>query len=492
MLFFFSRTIVIGFAITFTPYFNSMQEVPKPTDLLDRISQFETFKEAEKEALEWLIDHSNYLYYEPDDHLFYPKKAADHMIIIIQGQLVIKLPQKNELREMGTWEDEYITGLLPFSRMKEAVAYGLITKPTYTLELHKSNFLEMVNKHYGLTQLLVGVMSNRIREFTHIRMRDEKLMSLGKLSAGLAHELNNPASSIVRNAEELYQKVHQSPDKFKAIITMKVTAEETDKINSILFEKIKNYPPPDKSLLERESQKDDLLDWLEDAGIDDAEDIAEVFTDFDLTEEDLDIIGNTIREEALPSIMWWLESTLSLERLIGEIREASNRISGLIGSIKSYTHMDKSSDAQSINVLEGIKNTLMILKHPIKGKNIRIEKDIAPNLPSIKGYPGELNQVWTNLIDNAIDAMDKEGVLKIKVAPERDFVCVSITDNGPGIPEEVIHQIFDPFFTTKGIGKGTGMGLEMVRKMVDRHKGKIEVQSAPGNTTFKIFLPVAN
>jgi signal transduction histidine kinase len=130
--------------------------------------------------------------------------------------------------------------------MKKAVAYGILTIPTYTLELHKSYFIEMVNEHYGLTQLLVGVMSNRIRDFAHIRMREEKLISLGKLSAGLAHELNNPASSIVRNAEELYQKVHKTPEKFKAVITMRVTPEETDKINAILFEKIRNYPPPDK------------------------------------------------------------------------------------------------------------------------------------------------------------------------------------------------------------------------------------------------------
>jgi signal transduction histidine kinase len=468
-----------------------MQEVTKPADLLDRISQFETFKEADREALQWLIEKSDYNLYDPGDHLFYPDKPADHMIIIVQGELVIRIPQKNELREVGTWSDQYITGLLPFSRMKKAVAYGILTIPTYTLELHKSYFIEMVNEHYGLTQLLVGVMSNRIRDFAHIRMREEKLISLGKLSAGLAHELNNPASSIVRNAEELYQKVHQTPEKFKAIITMQVTAEETDTLNAILFEKIRNYPPPDKSLLDRESQKDDLLDWLEDAGIEDAEDIAEVFTEFDLRLEDLETIGETVKESALPSIMWWIESTLSLERLIGEIREASNRISGLIGSIKSYTHMDKSNDAETINVLEGLYNTIMILKHPLKGKNISIEKEIEKDLPLIKGYPGELNQVWTNLLDNAIDAMDKGGLLKIKVARNKNYLEVSITDNGPGIPEENIHHIFDPFFTTKGVGKGTGMGLEMVRKVIDRHKGKIDVESVPGKTTFKVSLPVA-
>ncbi|MCB0661288.1 MAG: GHKL domain-containing protein [Saprospiraceae bacterium] len=469
-----------------------MQEVSKPADLVDRLSKFETFKEAERDALQWLVERSTYQLYEPGEHLFFPKSPATKMIIIMEGELVIRFPQKNELREVGTFEAEDITGLLPFSRMKESVAYGVVNTPMYTLELDRSFFIEMVNQHYALTQILVGVMSNRIREFTQTRLRDEKLMSLGKLSAGLAHELNNPASSIVRNAEELYQKIHKTPESFKAVMSMGITPEETDQVNAILFEKIGNYPPPEKSLLDRESQKDDLIDWLEDAGIDDADDIAEVFTDFDLTEENLDFIAEVVRKEALPAIMWWLESTLSLERLIGEIKEASNRISGLIGSIKSFTHMDKSRDAESLNVLEGLKNTLMILKHQMKGKNIRIEKEIEENLPLIKGYAGELNQIWTNILDNAIDAMDHDGILTLKVAKERNYITVCIGDNGPGIPEEIINQIFDPFFTTKEVGKGTGMGLEVVRKMVEHHKGKIEVKSQPGNTTFKVSLPIDN
>ncbi|MEZ4949725.1 MAG: ATP-binding protein [Saprospiraceae bacterium] len=468
-----------------------MQEVPKTADLVDRLATFENFKEAEKPALEWLVDKSDYILYQPGENLFYPKSPAHKMIVIMDGDMVIRFPQGNELREIGAWGTEYITGLLPFSRMKEAAAFGVITRPTYTLELHKDYFLEMVNEHFGLTQILVGVMSNRIREFAHIRLRDEKLMSLGKLSAGLAHELNNPASSIVRNAEELYQKVHQTPEKFKAIMTMQVTPAETDEVNAILFKKITNYDPDGKSLLERESQKDDLVDWLEDRDIDNAEEIAETFVDFDINEDELDKIETTVRSEALPSILWWLESTLSLERLIGEIREASGRISGLIGSIKSYTHMDQSRNAQKINLFEGLKSTIMILKHRLKAKHISIEKEMDYDLPEVMAYPGELNQIWTNLIDNAIDAMEEGGILGLKTYRERDFAVVEISDNGSGIPEEIKNQIFDPFFTTKEVGKGTGMGLDLVRRMVDHHKGRIELNSEPGKTTFKICLPIA-
>jgi signal transduction histidine kinase len=188
--------------------------------------------------------------------------------------------------------------------------------------------------------------------------------------------------------------------------------------------------------------------------------------------------------------LWWLESTLNLERLVNEIREASGRISDLIKSIKSYTHMDRSKDAQRIDLHEGISNTLVMLKHQLKNKAIQVEKSFAEDLPKVLAFPGELNQVWTNLIDNAVDAMEKNGILKLKTYLHRDKLFVEISDNGSGIPEDAVSKIFDPFYTTKGVGKGTGMGLDVVRRIVEHHKGHIEVTSKPGNTTFIISIPI--
>lgn len=466
-----------------------MHPVEKTSSLLDQIRNFEALQNLPDKDLQWLIDRSDYVLYKEGEHLFYPKKPVEHMQVIVDGEFVSRIQQGNDFVEVGTWSSGNITGLLPFSRMKEAKASGTAVRDTYVLELHKKHFTEMVNVSYEMTQNLVAQMSDRIRDFTHIRMQNEKLMSLGKLSAGLAHELNNPASSIVRNVEELYAKTHQTPERFKRIMTMRITSEQTDMVNAILFSKI-NTKRPELTLMQRESLKDDLLDWLEERDIANAETLAETFVEFGVTEDDLDEIHDIVDGKHLDGILPWLESTLSLEQLVGEIREASGRIANLIKSIKSYTHMDRAKDGERVDIQEGVLNTLTILKHQLKKKSIEVQKDFGENLPKILAFPGELNQVWTNLLDNAIDAMDEGGILKLKTYVQRDRVFIEITDNGPGIPDDVKSKIFDPFFTTKGIGKGTGLGLEVVRRIVDHHKGSIEVDSVPGRTTFKVCFPV--
>ncbi|MCB9298954.1 MAG: cyclic nucleotide-binding domain-containing protein [Lewinellaceae bacterium] len=466
-----------------------MKTLPKTPELLSTLQSFDTFQDISPEALQWMIDQSDYKLYEAGEKLFYPGQSVDRMQVILQGRYVVRWEQKGETRELGVWEAGYITGVLPFSRMKEARAIGQALEPTYTLELHKEHFVEMVNVSYELTQALVAVMSDRVRDFTTMQFQNEKLMALGKLSAGLAHELNNPASAMVRNAEELYKKVHASPEKFKSVITMRITPEQTDQVNSILFSRIEQAKNLDLSLLEREERMDDIADWLEDHGIENGEDIAETFVDFGVTEGDLDTIHDIVGDGPIGPIMWWLESTLSLENLVSEIQEASNRISKLVKSIKDYSHMDRGVAMEAVDIHEGLRSTLTMLKHKFKSKNIQLVKNLAPELPNVKGFAGELNQVWTNLIVNAIDAMAPGGELSVHTYPDREYVRVDITDNGSGIPEDIQTRIFEPFFTTKAMGEGTGMGLDIVRKIVNRHKGEIDVESRPGKTTFSLCFP---
>lgn len=459
--------------------------IDKTPNLVAALSAFEALEGLPAAALQWIIDKSNYVVYEKGENLFYPDMAVNHMQLIMEGRYVVQISRGGKLREAGVWSKGYITGILPFSRMKEAKAYGTALEDTYVLELHKDHFTEMVSVSYELVQQLVGVMSTRIREFSQLRFQDEKLMALGKMSAGLAHELNNPASAMVRSAEELYNKIHQSPEKFKSVITMKITPEETDRVNAILFDKIQQPVGQDLSLLEREDLSDDIIDWLEDHDIENGEDIAETFIDFGLGVEELDRIAAIIKPEALGAITWWLESTMSLERLVKEIQESADRISSLVTSVKNYSHMDRSATKEPTDVREGIKNTLTIMKHRLKKKNINVIKSCSLDLPMVFAYGGQLNQVWTNVIDNAIDAMDNNGELRIDIYPERQYVCVDIADNGSGIPEEHLTRVFEPFFTTKAVGEGTGMGLEIVKRIVDRHDGEVTVSSSETGTTFK-------
>ena len=469
-----------------------MQILEKTSDLILKVQAVEAFQNIDTSVLQWVIDKSDYVLYQKGEDLFSPGKQVHHMQIVLEGSYVVYFEREGRKREAGVWGNGNITGVLPFSRMKEAGAFGRALEACYLLELNKQFFAEMVQVSYELVQNLVGVMSSRIREFSQLRFQDEKLMALGKLSAGLAHELNNPASAMVRSAEELYKKLHQTPEKFKTIITMNITPTQTDEINAILYRKIQENTAQNAqklSLLAREEKQDEFLDWLEERHIANADDIADVFVDFDFYIEDMEKIATIVAPDALSPVIGWLESTLNLERLVKEIQESATRISNLVGSVKNYSHMDRSATKEPIDIRQGIYDTLTMLKHKLKKKQIQLIKNFQPDLPKISAYGGELNQVWTNIIDNAADAMAQNGILQIDAFTEREYVCIDFTDNGQGIPPEHLTRIFEPFFTTKPLGEGTGMGLEIVKRIVDRHEGEVTVESNPGKTTFSFCFP---
>lgn len=466
-----------------------MQTCEKTPALIELLRQNPVFENVEIHALQWLVDRAEFHSCEEGDYLFKPDDTIEFMDILMKGRYEIQMPQNGEFRKLGIYETGTITGVLPFSRMVSAKAYGLALERVELLSLHKKYFTEMVQVSYTLTQNLVGVMSDRVREFTSIHFQNEKLMALGKLSAGLAHELNNPASSIVRNAETLYEHMHLTPDRFKNVMLLNVTPQEVDVVNELLFQKMK-APLQNRSILEKEDAKDELLDWLEDRAIENSEVLADTFVEYDFEIADLEVVQNAVGDKNPGAVLHWVENNLTLERLIGEIREASDRIGTLIGAVKSYTHMDQGSDFSPVDVQSGLTSTLVMLKHKIKAKNVEVVTSFGENLPKVMANPGEINQVWTNLIDNALDAMDKGGTLQLQTNCSKNSVYVKIIDDGPGITDEVIDKIFDPFFTTKSIGEGTGMGLEVVQRIVNKHKGTISVDSHPGATTFLVCLPV--
>jgi signal transduction histidine kinase len=468
-----------------------MTQLPLEANLKTEIADFSLFKGVNAADIDWFLSRAEHREYAEGEHLFVPGDALNSLEIVLEGACMVKVKQGNEFREYRTWTLGSVMGKLPFSRMKQASAYGVAVEKCRILCLHEQFFPEMAQQSYVLLGNCVAIMSDRIKDFTQVQLQSEKLMALGKLSAGLAHELNNPASAIVRSAEELYERTHHTPERFKAIITMRVTAEETDAVNAILFGKI-GATRPDLPLLQREAKRDDLLDWLDDHDIDNADDIAETFLEFGLYVEDLEKIETIVAGRELGPILNWIENTLSLENTVTEIREAAGRIAELVRSVKAYTHMDQAQAFEPLDLHEGIKNTLTMLKHLIRQKSIVLEKSLDPDLPKIAGNPGELNQVWTNLIDNAIDALPVGGTLKIRSFFRHKKVVIEIEDNGSGIPPEVQNQIFEPFFTTKPIGQGTGMGLEVVRRIITQHHGEVKFSSQAGSTIFTIEFPQWN
>ncbi|NJB85977.1 signal transduction histidine kinase [Lewinella marina] len=469
-----------------------MERLEKTPDLLEQLRAFDLFDDVSDDALRWLIERSDYVMYPKDTHIFRPGQPADHMQVLLSGGYVIQRENKGRKQDLGIWKAPLVAGVLPFSRMKETPADGICLEDTYALQLHRDCFVEMVNTSYALTQALVTVMTNRVRDFQQMRLMDEKLMALGKMSAGLAHELNNPAAAMVRSSRELHRHLVQTPERFKAAITMRVEEAAVDRINEILFERVKAAPgEPELGLMEREERSDDLHDWLEDHDVGEVDTLVDTFVDWHFTVDHLAQIAEVIPREALSPVLQWIETNLTTESLVTEIQAASNRIAELVQSIKVYSHMDQEPSLEPVDVHEGIRSTVTMLNHVLKKKNVTLTKELGENIPRVKALAGELNQVWTNLLSNALDALgDAGGKLIIRTFQQRDCVCVEVEDDGPGIPEDIQSRIFEPFFTTKGVGEGTGMGLDIVRRVIDHHNGSVSVTSEPGQTVFRVCFPV--
>jgi len=458
---------------------------------VDWLQSIEAIKDVPAGQLQWWIDNSEHFVLPAEEVLFQPGDRIRGTLVVVSGRIKAYLQQK-EGQELGIWGPKSITGYLPFSRLKTSVAYGLALEDTQIMLLPTEKMPQLIRAHYELTQALVHIMTDRVREYTSLQLQSEKMMALGKLSAGLAHELNNPAAAVVRGAVSLKQHLQLVPDNFRKLTAIQMNPADVDVVNNKLFAILSQGPRPALPMMERSEKEEELLDWLDQYEIDNREEIAENFVDFGFTAADLDEFMQHIPQAHLSPVFNWINSNLITERMVADIEEASRRIATLVSSVKTFTHMDQGHDKQPADIHSGIKNTLTILQHRLRKGNIEVVERFDTGLPPVKAYIGALNQVWTNLIDNALDAMEpaKKGVLEIRTEKDHDCVLVSVTDNGPGIPEHIRSRIFDPFFTTKEIGKGTGLGLDIVSQIVRRHRGTVKVQSVPGQTQFTVALPI--
>jgi signal transduction histidine kinase len=454
---------------------------------------FPVFQDVPDEQLAYLSEKSVLKTISQDEYLFHGQEPANYLLLILSGHLNISLEQKGELNNVGELEVGSITGVLPFSRMVKATASARATEDSLILAFPKSEFPFVIREFYKLTEVLVHEMNSRIRTFTTMQQQNDRMLSLGKLSAGLAHELNNPASAIARSSSELKKHLAYTPESFKGIMEIQLTPEMVDNVNAILSKKI-SAPAKALSMMERQDAEDDLSDFLEDFDLNNIEDILENLVEFHFDVEDLQKIINSAGEENFPSMLSWIESNLSTERMVSTIEDSSKRIAELVSSIKSFTHMDQGTDKSLEHLEQGLESTLTMLNHKVRSRKIMLDKQYQTDLPPVQIWAGQINQVFTNIIDNAIDAL--EGINKpqitLRTTKKGDYVRVYIADNGPGIPTEKQGFVFDAFFTTKGVGKGTGMGLEIARRIVERHKGSLNFQSKPGFTEFEICLPINN
>jgi signal transduction histidine kinase len=455
-------------------------------NLVDDLRKIEVFADLSQEQLEWLAEHLEEKRFQPGEVMGREGDPLDNLIVILEGEIRIQ-------RAGGTGEILFngyagqVTGLLPYSRLTH---YGGTTRavlPTRIAALHRSDFPEMLKRLPLLGQRLVSIMADRIRETTRTETQRDKMMALGKLSAGLAHELNNPAAAAQRATASLRETLETVRDASIRLSRHALTTEQRETI--LLFERKAGLAPTiSADPLAQSDREERITSWLEARHVPDPWKIAPTIADTCVEIPKLEDLASQVGDVVLADALTRIASLLTISRLIGEIEISTRRISDLVQAIKEYSYMDQAA-MKEVDLHQGLENTLTILQHKLRA-GIKVVRQYDEGLPHICAYGGELNQIWTNLMANAIEAMHGKGELRVRTARELDRVLVEIGDSGPGIPPEVLPHIFEPFYTTKEVGEGTGLGLDTVCRIIRNHHGEIRVTSHPGDTRFQVYLPV--
>ena len=383
-----------------------------------------------------------------------------------------------------------VSGMLPFSRMTAFTVTGRAATNVRLLRFPVRLFPEMMQRMPLLVQRLVNIMTDRVREMTTVDQQQDKLMALGKLSAGLAHELNNPAAAATRAANDLIATLADLRAADLRLCQHELTPEQEVEIRSFEDNAIEHTTSAAQlNSLEQSDREELIASWLEEHRIDEAWKISSNLVEGGIDADALESISGKLQASAFTDLLARINAQLAVAKLANEIKASTARISELVAAIKEYTYMDQAS-VQEVDIHKGLENTLLILKYKLRKKNIEVVRDYAEDLPHIKAYGSELNQVWTNLIVNAVDAMSEGGRLKVRTKREPMDIMIEIRDNGSGIPDRVKSRIFEPFFTTKPVGEGTGLGLDTVARIVRKHRGNIRFESKPGDTCFQVRLPL--
>jgi signal transduction histidine kinase len=445
------------------------------------------FADLPDDQIAWFISQSQEMHLKAGENYSRQGDPADAMFVILEGQLQGRGELGGETVVFDLSPGD-VTGILPFSRMKQFTVGGRAETDARALRFSSSLFPELVQKMPELTQRLVGLMSDRIRETTRMEQQRDRLASLGKLSAGLAHELNNPASAAKRAASQMRAAVKRIKDASHELGRRDLTPAEKAEIEKleVSFAQRDDPPPDVLTISDLEEQIDSLL---RSHGQNDLWQLAADLARKNAQPDELESLFAAVDSDTARAALVRIAAVLEVANLLNEIESSASRISELVGAIKEYTFMDQ-APIQNVDIVKSLETTLTILNHKLK-HGVVVQRDYQSVPLLVNSFGSQLNQVWTNIMDNAIDAMGGKGELRVRTYREDSCAVVEMSDNGPGIPPEIKTHIFEPFFTTKGVGEGTGLGLDTVQRIVKKHRGTIQVTSKPGDTRFQVWLPLS-
>jgi signal transduction histidine kinase len=459
--------------------------------VVDILRRVPLFKELPEDKLAWISDHGEEIRLEPGNRIATQGDQPDGFYVVLEGETEWTRNDGGRdvfvarIGEGAIFADLILVLDAPYPTTGRAVT------PVRLFKLDIASFWEMLRICPEVLRGILATSVERAELHESVSQQQAKLISLGTMAAGLAHELNNPAAAVARSAQEVREAFRESSVRAVRLGELEMSPAERAFVAGLpdeVAERAKAAPALDS--LEQSDREQEVAIWLEDRGVEEAWDLSPTLVGAGLDVDWLDDVADRLSErDHAGYVLAWLATEITGDELLREIREASTRISELVKAVKSYSHMDKASQKEA-DVHEGLENTLVMLGHKLKKGNVEVVREYEENLPPVCAHGSELNQVWTNLVDNAIDAVDGEGHIKLRTARENDRVLVEIADDGPGISEELRDRVFEPFFTTKDVGKGTGLGLDISYRVVEDLGGDIRFSSEPGDTRFQVRLPI--
>ena len=466
-------------------------EMASPTaDIVAALSTIEALKGLTEEEFTWLATHGTERFGKDGDVIFSQGTPPEHLMFILKGEVFVKRHSSSPVSVL-IGQTGRITGKTPFSRIKAWNADGRSSGETWILELHDSHFPELLAAIPSMTQRVVSLLLDRNREYTRAEEQIGKLAAVNKLAANLAHELNNPASAAKSAASYLLNTVEGQPDRARYQIGMLLGTE--DRLNnyldwlSRLRSAVSHSRQTGNESVDSSSLEDSLMSWLEEKGFAEAWKLAPTLAEGNVQVSLLQELESLVPPESLCIALSDAMAAMEQEASILRVSESTDRIFRLVTAVKDYAYMDR-HPVQDVNIAESLDTVLQLFQPKLAG--ITVSRSYSPNLPLLKAFGSELNQVWAALIENALDAMGDSGTLTLSTKLQGKTILVEIADTGQGIPAECADRVFEPFFTTKPFGKGLGLGLDTVQRVVQKHFGAVAFDSKPSQTTFHVRLPL--
>jgi signal transduction histidine kinase len=453
--------------------------------MLDELRQVPLLADLSEEDLERLYEMAETVSVPAGQLVLREGDTGDALYIVLEGELEVTKRRGGQEVVLSSYEPGQFFGEMALLERAPRSASVRTLRESRMLAIDQAAFQTLLSRSPSAPFNILRTVTSRLRSTESMLIQNEKMAALGTLAAGLAHELNNPASAIQRSVAQLRDAL---ADLERSAAQIGSLAEE--ELGALRVEALTHGPathPYDPlALSERE---DELQGWLEDHGVGQPWELAPVLASFGWKRDEVERLAIRFSPVKLPIVVRWLAASFSVYGLLAEVGQGAEAISEIVEAVKTYSYLDQ-APIQKVDVRETLENSLVLLRHKLK-MGVSIRRDYADDVPRVEAYGSELNQVWTNIIDNAIDAVEGKGELKLRTYPADSTVVIEITDDGPGIPPEIRQRIFEPFFTTKGPGAGTGLGLHIAYNIVvHRHHGQIQVASKAGETRLRVILPV--